>query len=225
MSHSLHRYGTKEDLKNDFCMYARCARGVNRDNPGDKLRKILDIYLSENYVNYGSSHAGKSFINGLKPEEYKKTLDHAYGIIISFSDRESVKEVLTKLKDADLGISIVVSGLIEEVSKICDEIGLTPHTATLSLGIYGKKELLPDEDTLKIITMCGHSLIGAPLVQSVAEKVKKGTITPEEGSVIIGKPCTCGIFNTRRCASLMGGTKDKGCPEGNGCPGCITAEK
>ena len=50
MSHSLHRYGTKEDLKNDFCMYARCARGVNRDNPGDKLRKILDIYLSENYV-------------------------------------------------------------------------------------------------------------------------------------------------------------------------------
>ena len=28
-----------------------------------------------------------------------------------------------------------------------------------------------------------------------------------------------------RCASLMGGTEDKGCPEGNGCPGCITAEK
>ena len=41
MSHSLHRYGTVEDLKNDFCMYARCARGVNRDDPGDKLRKIL----------------------------------------------------------------------------------------------------------------------------------------------------------------------------------------
>lgn len=219
MSHSLHRFGTKEDLKNDFCMYARCARGVNRDNPGDKLRTILDIYLSEHYVNYGSSHAGKSFINGLDPEDYKKTLDHAYGIIISFSDRTAVKGVLEKLKKADLGISIVVSGLIDEVADICSEIGLTLHTATLSLGIYGKKELLPEDDTLKIITMCGHSLIGASLVQSVSEKVKKGTLTPEEGSIIIGKPCTCGIFNTRRCASLMGG------PEAEGCPSCISAEK
>lgn len=220
MSHSLHRYGTVEELKNDFCMYARCARGVNRDNPGDKLRKILDIYLSENYVNFGSSHAGKSYLNGLQPEEYRKTLDHAYGIIINFADRESVKGVLAKLKDADLGISIVVSGLIEEVKKICEEVGLTPHTATLSLGIYGKKELLPDEETLKVITMCGHSLIGAPLVQSVSQKVKDGKLTPEKGAEMIGKPCTCGIFNTKRCTRLL---------EGNGsapCSGCgVSIEK
>lgn len=211
MSHSLHRYGTVEDLKNDFCMYARCARGVNRDNPGDKLRKILDIYMSEDYVNFGSSHAGKSKLNGLDPEEYRKTLDHAYGIIISFSERESVKNVLAKLKDADLGISIVVSGLIQEVKDICQEVGLTPHTATLSLGIHGKKELLPDDETLKVITMCGHSLIGAPLVQSVARKVKEGRLTPTQGSEIIGKPCTCGIFNTRRCAKLMGENSATGC--------------
>lgn len=218
MSHSLHRYGTVEDLKNDFCIYARCARGVNRDDPGDKLRAILDIYMSEDYVNFGSSHAGKSRLNGLDPEEYKKTLDHAYGIIISYSDRESVKGVLAKLKDADLGISIVVSGLIEEVKKICSEVGLTPHTATLSLGIYGKKELLPDEDILKVVTMCGHSLVGAPLVQSVSAKVKEGKLTAKEGSEIIGKPCTCGIFNTRRCAALMSG--EESCPHS-----CIAIEK
>lgn len=218
MSHSLHRYGTVEDLKNDFCMYARCARGVNRDNPGDKLRKILDIYMSEDYVNFGSSHAGKSKLNGLDPEEYRKTLDHAYGIIISFSERESVKNVLAKLKDADLGISIVVSGLIQEVKDICQEVGLTPHTATLSLGIHGKKELLPDDETLKVITMCGHSLIGAPLVQSVARKVKEGRLTPTQGSEIIGKPCTCGIFNTRRCAKLMGENSAAGCA------GCASIE-
>lgn len=218
MSHSLHRYGTVEDLKNDFCIYARCARGVNRDNPGDKLRKILDIYMSEDYVNFGSSHAGKSKLNGLDPEEYRKTLDHAYGIIISYSDRESVKGVLEKLKEADLGISIVVSGLIEEVKGICQEVGLTPHTATLSLGIHGKKELLPDEETLKVITMCGHSLIGAPLVQSVAKKVKDGKLTAAQGSEIIGKPCTCGIFNTRRCAKLMGDNGE------SPCAGCAAIE-
>ncbi|MCI8958809.1 MAG: hypothetical protein HFG62_06805 [Lachnospiraceae bacterium] len=218
MSHSLHRYGTVEDLKNDFCMYARCARGVNRDDPGDKLRKILDIYMSEDYVNFGSSHAGRSKLNGLDPEEYRKTLDHAYGIIISFSERESVKNVLAKLKDADLGISIVVSGLIDEVKGICQEVGLTPHTATLSLGIHGKKELLPDEETLKVITMCGHSLIGAPLVRSVAKKVEEGRLSPSQGAEIIGKPCTCGIFNTRRCAALMGDGSD------GPCPGCASIE-
>jgi hypothetical protein len=187
-------------------MYARCARGVNRDNPGDKLRKILDIYMSEDYVNFGSSHAGRSLIDGLDPAEYQKTLDHAYGIIISYADREAVKGVLAKLRTADLGISIVVSGLIEEVKKICKEIGLAPHTATLSLGIYGKKELLPKEETLKIITMCGHSLVGAPLAESVAGKVKEGKLSPEEGAKAIGRPCTCGIFNTRRCAALIAGT-------------------
>ena len=119
MSHSLHRYGTEEDLKNDFCMYARCAKGVNRDHPGEKLKKILDIYQSVHFVNFGSSHAGRSYINGLDIEEYRKSLDHSYGIIINFSEREAVKNVLARLKEEDLGISIVVSGLIDEVrSKI-----------------------------------------------------------------------------------------------------------
>ena len=77
---------------------------------------------------------------------------------------------------------------------------------------------------LLLLSACGHP---APEASGAAAEGLSATdtITPEEGSVIIGKPCTCGIFNTRRCASLMGGTEDKGCPEGNGCPGCITAEK
>ena len=203
MSHSLHRFGTVEDLKNDFCIYARCARGVNRDHPGEKLRRILDIYLSEDFVNFGSSHAGKSYVNGLDPEDYKETLDNAYGIIISFADRNAVKGVLTKIRDAQLGISIVVSGLIDEVVNIAHECGLKPHTATLSLGIFGKKSLLPKDETLKITTMCGHSLIGTPLVESTCEKVRQAKLTPEKAAEIIAKPCTCGIFNTRRCAELI----------------------
>ncbi|HWQ79093.1 MAG TPA: hypothetical protein VN381_09770 [Anaerovoracaceae bacterium] len=203
MSHSLHRYGTREDLKNDFCMYARCAKGVNRDHPGDKLRKILDIYLSEEFVNLGSSHGGKSYVNGLNAEEYRGTLDNSYGIIINFAKSKAVAGVLRKLRDADLGISIVVSGLIDGVVDIAHSVGLKPHTATLSLGIYGKKSKLPKDETLKIITMCGHSLIGSPLVESVFEQVKAGKLTPEAGADIIARPCTCGIFNTIRCVDLI----------------------
>lgn len=203
MSHSLHRFGTLENLKNDFCIYTRAAKGVNRENCGDKLRKILEIYISENVVNFGSSHAGKSYLNGLDPKEYAKTLDDSYGIIATFADREAVKGVLRKAKEAELGISTVVSGVIEDVVEIAHECGLKPHTALMSLGIFGKTELLPEDKVLEMTTMCGHSLVAANLVRDVVKKVEDGKLTEDEASLILAKPCTCGIFNTKRCIALM----------------------
>lgn len=203
MSHSLHRCGTAENLKNDFCIYSRAARGINRDNCGDKLRRILSIYLSEKVVNFGSSHSGKCFLAGLKPEEYAKTLDNSYGIIASFADRQAVVGVLRKMKEADQGISAVVSGLIDEVRGIAHEAGLKPHTALLSLGIRGKKSLLPGGEVLEITTMCGHSLVGSGLARAVIARVRSGKLTPEQGALLLARPCTCGIFNTVRCAELL----------------------
>lgn len=219
MSHSLHRYGTKENLKNDFCIYTRAARGVNRENCGDKLRETLNIYLSEDIVNFGSSHAGKCFLAGLNPEEYAKTLDNSYGIIATFADREAVKGVLTKVRDAEIGISTVVSGLIDEVVDIAHECGLKPHTASLSLGIYGKTSVLPEGEVLELTTMCGHSLIAQNLVRSVVEKVEKGNLTPDEAALILAKPCTCGIFNVKRCSEILTERLKKTAPCSCGCCG------
>jgi hypothetical protein len=212
MSHSLHRYGSAENLKNDFCIYSRAARGINRDNCGEKLRKILDIYLSEKAVNFGSSHSPKCFLAGLDLKEYAKSLDHSYGIIATFADREAVLGVLKRMKEADLGISVVVSGLIDEVKEIAREAELIPHTALLSLGTHGKKSLLPEEGTREIVTMCGHSLVASGLVRSVAGKVRAGEQTPAQGALQLTTPCTCGIFNTTRCETLlesMGETEGK----------------
>ena len=69
MSHSAHRLGTTENLKNDIVIYARTSRWVNREGCGPKLKKILQIILSEKPVNFGSSHAGRSFAAGLDPVE------------------------------------------------------------------------------------------------------------------------------------------------------------
>ena len=201
MSHSLHRYGPIESLMGDYCIYARAAKGVNRgEGVGDKLRKILEIYVSSGVVNFGSSHGGKSFSNGLAAEEYAKTLDNSYGIIAVFDDRESVKKVLTKAKEANTGISVVVSGLIDEVVKAAHECGLKPHTATLSLGVFGKTVKLPEDDMREMTTMCGHSLVSSGLIKDVIAKVKAGKLSPEDAALIASKPCTCGIFNTSRCA-------------------------
>jgi hypothetical protein len=203
MSHSAHRCGTVSNLQNDYTMYARTSRYVNREGCGPRLRKILEIFLSENPVNFGSSHSGKSFAAGLDPEEYARSLDKAYAVACCFSKPSSVLNVLKRLKEADTGISIVVSGLIEEVQNMADEIGLTPHTALLSLGVHGRKELLPEESVLEITTMCGHGLVATHLVEEVAQKVRKGRLTAEEGAMALAQPCPCGIFNLDRCRELL----------------------
>jgi hypothetical protein len=204
MSHALHRHGTAEQLQNDYTFYARASRFVNREGCGPKLRKILSIVLEEkNLVNFGSSHAGKSREAGLIPEEYAKTLDKAYGVAGCFSDKEAVRSILKKLKEADTGISFVISGLIDEVVKIAKEVGVKPHTAFLSLGVHGKRALLPEEEVLQITTMCGHHQIGTRLTRAVVERVKAGKMTPEAGSHLLAQPCPCGIFNTRRSTAIL----------------------
>ena len=204
MSHSLHRHGTAQQLQNDYTFYARTSRFVNREGCGPKLRKILRILLEEKgVVNFGSSHAGKSYKAGLDPDDYAATLDKAYGVAACFSDREAVRSILRKLREADTGISIVISGLIDEIVEIAGELDLKPHTAFLSLGIHGKKALLPVDQVLQITTMCGHGMVSTKLSTTVIEKVKAGKMTPEAGAHLLSQPCPCGIFNTERCSAIL----------------------
>lgn len=204
MSHSLHRHGTREQLQHDYTFYARTSRYVNREGCGPKLRRILSILLEEKRVNnFGSSHAGKSYVAGLKPEEYALTLDKAYGVAACFSDKDAVRSVLAKLKAADTGISIVVSGLIDEIAAMAKELGLKPHTVFLSLGVHGKSARLPEDRILEITTMCGHGQVATRLTKAVVARVKAGKMTPEAGAKLLAQPCPCGIFNTTRCAAIL----------------------
>ncbi len=93
--------------------------------------------------NFGSSHAGKSYVAGLKPDEYATTLDKAYGVAACFSDKKAVGVILKKLKEADTGISIVISGLIDEIVTLARDLDLKPHTAFLSLGSTGRRPPCP----------------------------------------------------------------------------------
>lgn len=204
MSHALHRHGTPEQLKNDYTFYARASRFVNREGCGPKLRKILSILLKEkNLVNFGSSQAGKSRKAGLDPDAYAATLDKAYGVAACFSDKDAVRSVLKNLKEADTGISIVISGLIDEIVKIAKEVDVKPHTAFLSLGVHGKRALLPEDSILEITTMCGHGLVSSRLAKAVMKRVEAGKITPEAGADMLAQPCPCGIFNVDRCRTIL----------------------
>lgn len=201
ISHSLHRYGTVENLQNDYTFYARASRWVNREGCGPKLRKIFSIMISEKIVNFG--HSEKSLKSGLSIEEYEKCLDNAYGVSGCFSDTKVLKSFLLKYKAANTGISLVVSGLIDEIVKLSEEIDVKPHTAFLSLGVHGKKALLPEDAVMEITTMCGHGLVSSRLAAAVIKKVRSGKMSPQEGAYFLAQPCPCGIFNTDRCQKLL----------------------
>lgn len=210
MTHALHRYGSVESLKNDYTIYARASKFVNREGCGPKLLKIFDIVMSEKPVNFGTSKLGKNMHSGLDIEEYRACLEASYGVLSCFSNRSAVKSVLKKLKEADTGISVVVSGLIDQIVKMAEELELKPHTASLSLGIHGKRSKLPEDPILEITTMCGHGMVAAKLAKAVVKKVKSGDMTLEEGAHLLAQPCPCGIVNTDRCEEIL-----KRCAEGS----------
>jgi len=120
-----------------------------------------------------------------------------------YTNIEAVVGVLKEMKEANLGISIVVSGIFEEVFEACREVGIEPHTVNMSLGTWGRTELLPEPTIMELCTMCGHAMVSPKLVEAMVERVKRGASAPEEAAVELGKQCTCNIFNTVRAAEII----------------------
>jgi len=98
---------------------------------------------------------------------------------------------------------VVAGGLIEEVFAMCREIGINPHTILYSFGVWGKTELLPSEDHMKITTLCGHHMVSPAMIDHYVEKIKKGKISPEAAAKKLAGPCVCGIFNTDRTVEVL----------------------
>ena len=199
MTHSLHRRGTADNLSEDYVIVALPAVGINDDGQEPKLRKFMELALRHNPVNLGSMKMGNIYSH--KVEE---VLDASRGIVHAvFDNPEAVTQLLTELKEADLGQSVLVSGIFKSVDECLAKAGLKHHTANFSLGIWGKTEKLPGNDVLEVTTMCGHGLIAANLVKYLVDEIKAGRKTPEAAAKELAPQCACGIFNPIRSAKLL----------------------
>ena len=76
--------------------------------------------------------------------------------------RNARAHLFETVEKMNIGSSVVVSGLFSEVDDCSKMIGIRPHTVEFSLGIFGKKALLPNKELLQITTMCGHLTSRAP---------------------------------------------------------------
>ncbi len=198
MTHTLHRRGSAQSLSEDYVVLMIQAVGHNEEGHRQKVQKFLRMALRHNAVNIGSVSMG-GMID--KAEEVIANVDKIGHAV--FYNPEDVTAVLKELKEADLGLSVVVSGIFEKVDDCIEKAGLKHHTANFSLGIWGKTEKLPPDEILEVATMCGHALIAPNLVREMVKEIKAGTKTPEEAAKLLAPNCACGVFNPRRAASLM----------------------
>lgn len=198
MTHTLHRRGSAESLSEDYVILMIQAVGHNEEGHIPKAQEFLRIALRHNAVNIGSVSMG-GMID--KAEEVIANVDKIGHAV--FYNPEDVIAVLKELKEADLGLSVVVSGIFEKVDDCIEKAGLKHHTANFSLGIWGRTEKLPANEILEVTTMCGHALIAPNLVKEMVKEIKSGTKTPEEAARQLAPNCACGVFNTRRAANLM----------------------
>ena len=201
MTHTLHRRGSEESLGKDYVLLCMAAKGINEDGSEEKMREFLRINLRHNPVNVGDMRTG-NMLNVSIDEILEKVTSTSivHGV---FTDRDTVVRVLGDLKEADLGMSVVVSGPFSCIGEMCREAGLQPHSVDYSLDIWGKREKLPPDDILEVATMCGHAMVAPNLVTSLVDDIKAERKSPTEAGKELSRLCECGIFNPARAAELL----------------------
>jgi hypothetical protein len=203
MTNTLHRQGNVEDLEGDYVIFTTTARGINREGSAHKIHEFLRICKKYNPINIGSSRGGNILKEGMDIEDIIASLGDGATSAAVFTDLDSLKRAITELIEADLGISINVSGLLGGVQECCRAGGIERHSIEQSLGFWGSNDLLPERDVLEINTLCGHGLVSFNFIHKMIEYVKMRRLTPAEAARIMGKSCECAVFNTVRAEKLL----------------------
>ena len=90
-------------------------------------------------------------------------------------------------------------------SPCATTLAWNPTLINLSLGIYGNTELLASEQARQLTSMCGHGLIAASLAEKGIADVACGRMPARDGSLMVGLPCACGLFNLDRAERILAG--------------------
>jgi hypothetical protein len=199
MTHTLHRTGDIESLKEDFPMLTHVAKGFNEIGAGERLKRMAEIARKYTDLNFGDCKVANQFMT--PPEQIMEK--HTVGWQVVFKDKESLIACMKELKEKNVGISVVVSGLFDDVFDCCHKAGIPPPLIEFALGIHGDKSRIWPREILDFVTMCGHGLVSGHLVKKMLEDIKKKKITIEKAAIELAKPCVCGIFNPDRAAKLL----------------------
>ena len=203
MTNNLYRQGRAEDLKNDYIIFAQTTKGINREGAGPKIQEFMRICLKYNPKNIGDSQQGTILQDDIDIEKVISNQGDGADATVCFTDLDTLQKVVEELIQADLGLSINISGLTDEVQKCCRKAGIERHSIEHSLGFWGSKDLLPEREILEINTLCGHGMVTFSFIRKMIEYVKRRRLTPKEAAKTMGACCECGSFNPVRAEILL----------------------
>lgn len=209
MTHSLHRCGRLQEQDYVWLLYH--VKDVNDDNLTERMRQALAIAEDAGSINWGDVKSGPIVI--LSAEEVKARLTEKSRLRGVFSSEAQITQFLTHMKAADLGLCVIVTGPLQSVYAACRTAGVAPHTINYSIGVFGKKDAVADEETLSITTMCGHHMIPDRYVERVRSKVRRGKTRAPKAALKMAKMCPCGIFNQQRAEALLASEIKTSSPE------------
>jgi len=196
MTHTLHRQGNIESLKEDYIVLV-----LGTDIPFGAYRMRMRRKFPGIYEIAKKALLDLGILNMLRTIKRMRPRRLCQGPV--FSNKKELAAYLKELKEKATGKSVVVSGLFEEVNDCLKEINLTPHTVQFSLGIFGKKELLARDEILEITTMCGHHMISPRLVEKLAGDIKNAKISSEQAIRVMSRQCVCSVCNEPRARKLI----------------------
>jgi hypothetical protein len=198
----LHRRGKPETLTGDFIVFSMSAKGINDEGSAARLSEFLKTAMRHGPVNLGDMKTGN--LQCRAAGEIVSSAQDTSIVHAVFDQPGLAASFLADLGKADLGTSVIISGLFETTSDCLHQAGLKPHTVEYSLGIRGELDRLPPEGILSVTTMCGHGMVSASLVRRAVIEVKRGRRSPEAAARWLARPCECGVFNPVRAERLLG---------------------
>jgi hypothetical protein len=201
VTHTLHRQGEIGSLEKDYVVMVMAAQKFNDSGSSEKMKKVIEILAKYGPVNLGGEGGG-IYTGKTKEDLLNYTTDKTYAEGV-YTSKETLGKVLKDLKEASLGMSVVVSGLIDQVFPLARSLGIKPHTVNMSLGVFGPKRLLPGKDILEVTTMCGHDMVTHGCVKKAVKDILKGKKTAFETAQDLARSCSCGAFNVERASELL----------------------
>jgi molybdopterin synthase catalytic subunit len=163
----------------------------------------MRICLKYHPVNIGDYIQGNIHQDDIDIQKLISDQRDGEGAAAVFTDLDTLQKVVEELIRADLGLSINISGLLDEVKECCQRAGLQRHSVKHSLGFWGAKDRFPEREILIFNTMCGHGMVSFNLIRKMIEYVKLRRLTPKKAARIMAKCCECGAFNPLRAEILL----------------------
>lgn len=217
MTNTLHRYGDADSFRDDYVVFAMCCRGQNDQDSVPRLKRFLEMALPFKPVNLGDPRHGGALraSKTMGPtSHWKRDMRPDFQAVIDgidtpttaaavFDNRVAAEDFVKTVKAADLGLSVNISTSIDGAEQCCHEADLCRHSVGYSLGFEGKTEHLPNEDVLKLSTMCGHGMVSASFAKKMVDWVKEGRRTPEQAVTYMTRFCSCGVFNPSRAKRIL----------------------